>query len=240
METLWLHVRAPFACFSSLRSGTYRDTMPVMPPSAAYGLILNLAGIEMRGSLKETITPICPDLSPLKLAFGRVAGSNSEISVLLQNMHNYPIGQTGKERKAKAHGSKYWIEPTYREIIVNLDMILGVQADSELIFRIREELDGKGDCEASRRHRPCYGFPFAGDNNFVFDRIDCLEKPLPTHWFVRSDSNLELEPGAVSLTVEIDRQNTSQTKSLLFSATKNAISFLPDSEWLSMFDKEDR
>ena len=32
-----------------------------------------------------------------------------------------------------------------------------------------------------------------------------------------SDSNLELEPGAISLTVEIDRQNPSQTISLLFS-----------------------
>jgi len=58
VETLWLHVHAPFAAYSTLRSGTYRDTMPIMPPSAAYGLILNLAGIEMRGSLREPITPI--------------------------------------------------------------------------------------------------------------------------------------------------------------------------------------
>ena len=230
METLWLHVRAPFACFSSLRAGTYRDTMPVMPPSTAYGLILNLAGIEMRGNLKNSITPIRSDLPTIKLAFGRVAGTTSEISVLLQNMHSYPIGQTGKERKAKAHGNKYWIEPTYREIIVDLNMILGIQADSELISRIRQGLNGEDN-------RPCYGFPFAGDNNFLFDRIDCLDKPLPTHWFVKVNSNLELEPGAVNLTVEIDRNKPNQTKSLLFSATKNAMTFLPDSEWLSMFDK---
>ncbi|MGK7935960.1 MAG: CRISPR-associated protein Cas5 [Xenococcaceae cyanobacterium] len=230
METLWLHVRAPFASFSSLRTGTYRDTMPIMPPSAAYGLILNLAGIEMRGSLKKSITPIRSNLPTIKLAFGRVAGNNSEISVLLQNMHSYPIGQTGKERKAKTHGNKYWIEPTYREIIVNLDMMLGVQADSELIFHICQGLNG--ECA-----RAFYGFPFAGDNNFLFDRIDCLEKPLPTHWFVQVNSNLELEPGAINLTVEIDRNNPSQTKSLLFSATKNAMTFIPDGEWLSMFEK---
>ena len=233
METLWLHICAPFASFFSLRAGTYRDTMPIMPPSAAYGLILNLAGIEMRGSLKKSITPIRSDLPALKLAFGRVAGSDSEISVLLQNMHNYPIGQTGKERKAKTYGNKYWIEPTYREIIVNLDMILGVRADPELISRIRKGLNGEDN-------HPCYGFPFAGDNNFLFDRIDCLDKPLPTHWFVQVNSNLELEPGAVSLTVEIDRQNPSQTKSLLFSATKKALAFIPDREWISIFDKEDR
>ncbi len=170
------------------------------------------------------------DLPSIKLAFGRVAGTNSEISILLQNMHNYPIVRTGAERKAKAHGTKYWIEPTYREIIVNLNMILGIQADSEFISRIRQGLNGEDDL-------PRYGLPFAGDNNLLFDRIDCLEKPLPTHWFVQVNSNLELEPGAVSLTVEIDRKNPSQTKSLLFSATKNAMIFLPDSEWLSMFDK---
>ncbi len=229
METLWLHVRAPFACFSSLRTGTYRDTMPIMPPSASYGLILNLAGIEMRGSLRESITPTRSDLPHIKLAFGRVAGSNSEISVILQNMHSYPIGQTGKERKAKTHGNKYWIEPTYREIIVNLDMMLGVQADPQLISLIRQGLNGESD-------RPFYGFPFAGDNNFLFERINCLDKPLPTHWFVRSNSNLVLEPGAVSLTVEIDRQNPSQTKSLLFSATQNPATSLPESEWLSIFE----
>ena len=55
MEKLWLRVHAPFATYSTLRSGTYRDTMSIMPPSAAYGLILNLAGIEMRGSLQHSI-----------------------------------------------------------------------------------------------------------------------------------------------------------------------------------------
>ncbi len=165
----------------------------------------------------------------IKLAFGRVAGSNSEISVLLQNMHSYPIGQTGKERKAKTHGNKYWIEPTYHEIIVDLNMMLGVKAKSELISLVRQGLNGESD-------RPFYGFPFAGDNNFLFDRIDCLDQPLPTHWFVPSDSNLELEPGAVSLTVEIDHQNPSQTKSILFSATQDPSNSLPDSEWLSIFE----
>ena len=36
MEKLWLRVHAPFATYSTFRAGTYRDTMPTMPPSAAY------------------------------------------------------------------------------------------------------------------------------------------------------------------------------------------------------------
>ena len=108
-------------------------------------------------------------------------------------------------------------------------MMLGVKAEPELISQVRQGLNEESD-------RSYYGFPFAGDNNFLFDRIDCLDKPLPTHWFVRSDSSLELEPGAVSLTVEIERQNPSRTKSLLFSATQDPSTSLPDNEWLSIFE----
>ena len=229
MEKLWLHVRAPFATYSTLRAGTYRDTMPIMPPSAAYGLILNLAGIEMRGNSQQPITPIREEEAPLKLAFGRIAGTSSDISILLQHMHNYPVGSTGKEHKTKTHGSKYGIEPTYRETIVNLDMMLGIIADSTLISRVKQGLAGGDD-------RPRYGFPFAGDNSYLFDRIDCLDEPLLSHWFVSIDSILELESGAISLTVEIDRHVPSKTKSLLFSTTKDSLNSLPDRDWLSMFE----
>ncbi len=229
LEKLWLHVRAPFATYSTLRAGKYRDTMPIMPPSAAYGLILNLAGIEMRGNPNQPITPIREDLPHLKLAFGRVAGTFSEVSVLLQHMHNYPVGSTGKEHKLKTHGSKHWIEPTCRETIVNLDMMLGIIADSTLISRVKQGLAGEDD-------RPRYGFPFAGDNSYLFDRIDCLDEPLLSHWFVSIDSILELESGAISLTVEIDRHAPSKTKSLLFSATKDSLTSLPARDWLSMFE----
>jgi CRISPR-associated protein Cas5t len=229
MEKLWLHIHAPFATYSTFKAGSYRDTMPIMPPSAAYGLILNLAGIEMRGSLQHSITSIKSDLPPLKLALGRVARTSNEISVVLQHLHNYPIGNAGQEHKARTHGSKYGIEPTFRETIVDLDMMIGIIADPTLISRVKKGLTGEED-------RPRYGFPFAGDNNYLFDRIDCLEEPLPAHWFVPIESNLELEAGAVSLTVEIDRQSPSKTKSLLFSATKDLLTYLPDRDWLSMFE----
>ena len=171
MEKLWLRVHAPFATYSTFRAGTYRDTMPTMPPSAAYGLILNLAGIEMRGSLQHSVTPIKSNLPSLKLAFGKIAGNASEISVLLQHMHNYPVGDSGKEHKVKTHGSKYSIEPIHRETIVDLDMMLGIIADPTLISRVKQGLAGEDD-------RPRYGLPFAGDNNYLFDRIDCLEEPI--------------------------------------------------------------
>ena len=63
--------------------------------------------------------------------------------------------------------------------------------------------------------------------------VQPIEHPLPSHWFVSIESNLELEPGAISLTVEIDRHTPSKTKSLLFSPTKNSFTSLPDRDWLS-------
>ena len=74
--------------------------------------------------------------------------------------------------------------------------------------------------------------PFAGDNNYLFDRIDCLDEPIPSHWFVSVDSMLEQEAGAASLTVEIDRHAPSKTKNMLFSATKDSLTSLPlDAIW---------
>ena len=48
MRTLWLRVRAPFAAFRWMQAGVYRATSPIVPPSAAWGLCLNLAHIDMR------------------------------------------------------------------------------------------------------------------------------------------------------------------------------------------------
>ncbi|HWN68765.1 MAG TPA: CRISPR-associated protein Cas5, partial [Haliangium sp.] len=48
MNTLWLRLRAPFAAYRWLQAGVYRATSPIIPPSAAWGLLLNLAHIETR------------------------------------------------------------------------------------------------------------------------------------------------------------------------------------------------
>ena len=43
-----IYFQAPFAVFRTFTAGSFRPTAPFMTPSAAYGLLLNLAGIEMR------------------------------------------------------------------------------------------------------------------------------------------------------------------------------------------------
>ena len=48
--TLWLRVQAPFAAFRWLQAGVHRATSPVIPPSTAWGLLLNLAHVETRAA----------------------------------------------------------------------------------------------------------------------------------------------------------------------------------------------
>ena len=43
-----LRVKAPFAAFRYFTAGSYRPTAPFVTPSAAYGLLLNLAGFDTR------------------------------------------------------------------------------------------------------------------------------------------------------------------------------------------------
>ena len=70
--TMWLHVRAPFAAFRWFQAGVYRATHPVMPPSSAYGLFLNLAAIDMRDAVAGPTTLIRSDVPLLRMAIGVV------------------------------------------------------------------------------------------------------------------------------------------------------------------------
>lgn len=224
MDCLWLQIRAPFAAFRGFQAGVYRATSPVMPPSAALGLVLNLAGIEMRASTTGQTTLIRDDIPNLCLAIGTVAGTNSEICSLYQQLHSYPVGNSGKELALRTHGAKYWIVPVRRELLVGLDVILGIQADDGLFKRIRQGL--RGELE-----EPRYGFPFAGDNNFLFDQINIVAQPPLTHWYAQMLPDEPPRQSSCRLTVSIDRADNSKTTNFLYAPVKEASNYPPDAAW---------
>lgn len=169
------------APFRGVQAGSYRATSPVMSPSTAFGLILNLAAIEMRDSLNEPITKIKKDLPRLLISIGIV--SNPERCSLYQQLHCYLVGKPPEEMKVRTKGAKYWIAPVRREILVDYDGIIGVQSDeSNLLERVRQGL--RGELE-----KPRYGLPFAGDNNLLFDRIDVVDEPPAIRWYTRIHTN---------------------------------------------------
>lgn len=225
MECLWLRIRAPFAAFRGFQAGVYRSTAPIMPPSTAFGLVLNLAGIEMRDRSNGVTTLIRSDLPCLRLAIGTIANTQSEVCTLYQQLHSYPVGNSGKDDlKPRTKGAKYWITPARREVLVGLDMILGVQADSELLTQIQQGLSGELNNDR-------YGLPFAGDNNFLFDQIDILDEPLSTLWYVQMQPDNAPMRGSYRLTVGIDRADNSKTTSFLYAPIEEPMTEPPAEAW---------
>jgi CRISPR-associated protein Cas5t len=101
METMWVHVRAPFAAFRWFQAGVYRATHPIMPPSSAYGLLLNLAAIDMRDAVAGPITLIRSDTPLLRIAIGIV--TPAERCSLYQQLHTYPVGNAKSVHRRFIH-----------------------------------------------------------------------------------------------------------------------------------------
>ncbi len=207
----WLRVRAPFAAFRPMQAGAYRTTLPIIPHSSALGLVLNLAGIEMRDPTPATTTRIRADVPCLELAIGTLTDPRApQISSLFQQLHSYPVGASGKELKERAYGSKYWIAPARRELLVDFDAVIGVRSGpADLHERVQRGLAGT-------LGEPRYGLPFAGDNDFLFDRIELVDSPPEAHWYTPLVDGQPAQHGICRLTIGIDRADASRTTTELF------------------------
>lgn len=219
-ETVWLRARAPFAAYRWLQAGVYRGSAPTMTPTAAWGLVLNVAAIETRGALDGPVTPIRAEAPTLELAVGELAPA--ETSTLYQQLHSYPVGSSGKELAARVHGQKYWIAPVKREVLIGLDCIIGVRGPYDVLDRVR--LGATGELDAHR-----YGIPFAGDNSFFFERLELVEPGADARWYTPVTS-AGPAPGSARLTVSIDRIDSSRSVSRLFMPSAPA-ALPPDEAW---------
>lgn len=223
--TIFLRLDAPVASWRWLQAGVYRGTFPVIPPSAAWGLVLNLAGIESRGALSEVVTPIRDDAPTLDIAVGIEPGHEGQRAVLYQQLHSYPVGASGNEMRGRARGNKYWIAPARREILVGMVAIVGARGSADLIGRVTDGLAGK--LQDAR-----YGLPFAGDNQFLFSRIDPNRTSPAAHWYVPV-ADLTSARKTTRLTTNIDRGDASRTQAPLFAPTSEPIA-CPDAAWVAV------
>jgi CRISPR-associated protein Cas5t len=97
-----------------------------------------------------------------------------------------------------------------------------VRGDGAIVDRIPDGLRGALDT-------PRYGLPFAGDNQFLFDRIDVVDASTVARWYVplaAGDSPKE----STRLTTNIDRGDASRTASPLFAPTPPQT--CPDAAWV--------
>src|SRR2546421_12295017 len=124
---LCLYLEAPFGACRTFTAGWYRPTATFLTPSAAYGLALNVAGIESRlpeedpthdGSAPATLTRL--GLPPVRLALGALATEGHapfpSVQTVYQQLHNYPAGTSGSEPAQAARGNKYNTTPVRRAL----------------------------------------------------------------------------------------------------------------------------
>jgi len=246
---LALYIEAPFAVCRTFTAGWYRPTATFLTPSAAYGLLLNLGGIESRlreednahpGKVPATVTR--SGLPAVNLALGaptfQILGRNRveisdedarfpRVQSLYQQLHNYPVGSSGGQRAASTFGNKYNIAPVRRELLVGLRVVIAMDGNPELEGRVRSGLMG-----ASPAGR--YGLPFLGDNSFLPDRIVPLEELPKSHWYEKVTTEVNVvHPRTSRLTTVIDRADLSNTKSELF-APCSATDAIPPLAWTAI------
>lgn len=218
---LRLRVKAPFAAFRTFVAGYYRPTAPFLTPSAAYGLLLNVAAIESRYDDGESaMTLLKEGLPPAEVALGAV--SLPETQILYQQLHNYPVGNTGLERAGETKGNKYNIQPVRRELLSDLDAYVCLRGNGWLEDRVREGLR-LGARFTSPEGRPRYGVPFLGDNSFLLSVLREDATPVPAYWFLRAErESAGASPNLSRLTVWIDRRDLSKTISRLYCRSDHA------------------
>ncbi len=224
---LCLYLQAPFAVFRTFTAGSFRPTADFITPSAAYGLLLNTAGIEMREiEEKFAMTLIKKDLPAVRMALGALEFPCRHS--MYQQLHNYPVGSSAKERAESTKGNKYNIVPVRRAFLSNIRAYVCINESEFLEGLIKEGLRGK----ISRS----YGLPFLGDNNFLIDRFEPVEERKPAYWYekIEGDRDEGLRDNITRVTVTIDRSDMSRTKSILFAPTKEKTIDIPETAWIEV------
>lgn len=242
---LCLYLQAPFAACRTFTAGWYRPTATFLTPSAAYGLILNIAGIESRlyehdpdhdGSAPATLTR--KGLPAMRLALGAprldamhsLAESLPTVQAIFQQLHNYPVGASGMPPEL-TKGTKNNITPVRREFLCNLRSYVCIETDHNVADRIRRGIDG--EFNATR-----YGIPFLGDNHCLIDRLQIVshQERQPTWWFeaITEATGKRPLPHTTRLTVSINRADMSRTVSNLFSPRPNPEVEIPPSAWIDI------
>lgn len=187
---LFLYFKAPFGAFRFFQSIEMAMTADFVTHSAAYGLLLGLAGIPRESKKDHAGARIALGLKGERLPLrGRV----------YQQLHRVKGGlEEPGNRKAfeRSKGTKPDIRPYFREFLFGVKSYNHDSTDEVSSARYRlhgfegyiglnhpplEELVFKGVEEPATLD--CWGLPFMGDNNFFLERIEVSNQPSSCRWF---------------------------------------------------------
>jgi CRISPR-associated protein Cas5t len=253
---------APFAVFRDFTAGYFRSSFPFVPPSVLYGLLLNVAGIEMRAELGPGPTETKAGLPRFRVASAAVCARSCDHSfagltgerrmpgraVLFQQLHTVPVGNSSKERIPATKGNKHHIAPARRELLTTLRGICGVQASAELEARIIEGLSQPSQTLMGEGER--YGLPFLGDNNFFLEELALVEpRDENVDWLVLSlpssskgddddddddDDESPEDSFPFRLTIWADRTGMKGTRDAMFRKQPGSLRHPPEGAWIEV------
>jgi CRISPR-associated protein Cas5t len=145
---------------------------------------------------------------------------------MFQQLHNYPVGNSGKEHKAAAKGSKYNITPARRAFLSGIHAYIAVRGDEALEEQIIKGLNGESE--------RTYGLPFIGDNSFLPDRLETVTQPKPARWYEVVDEADEegVREDITRLTIIIDRIKMENTCTSLFAPQQTPSAEIPERAWV--------
>jgi CRISPR-associated protein Cas5t len=224
---LCLYLQAPFGVFRTFTAGSFRPTAGFIAPSAAYGLLLNICGIDMREySNDHVMTLIRNDLPKINLSIGSLTSPTQQ--TMYQQLHNYPVGKSGSKFKDHTMGNKYNITPVRRSFLSNISAYICFDGNKELEEKTFDGIKGK----IPRK----FGLPFLGDNNFLIDKLEIVENRKPAYWYdaIGRDDEEGMRDKLTRLTITIDRQDMSKTKSALFAPIKEPSVEIPEKAWVEV------
>ena len=229
---LRLRVKAPFATFRSFAAGAYRPTAPFMTPSAAYGLLLNVAGIDTRrddGTSPMTVTAM--GLPAAEIAIGAVRLPT--VQTVYQQLHNYPVGAVSPAASERSRGTKPNIQPIRREYLSDLDGYVCLQGNPDLEERVREGL--RLGVAYQPDDSPRYGLPFLGDNSFTLSVLREEAEPEGAYWYVLANREQGPNvPNPCRLTVWVDRASSAKTVVRLYGRQEMAEIEPPAGAWTAI------
>lgn len=242
-----LRYAAPFGVFRDFTAGYFRASFPFAPPSALYGLILNLLGIEMRGPLGPDPTGVRAGLPRFELASAALGAEKRRHSfcsastegalpgkgVLFQQLHALPVGATNKHRIPLTKGNKHHISPGRRQLLWGVRGLCVVRGEEALESRLREALsETVWELESGATR---YGLPFLGDNSFMLEELAEADLGLQheVEWLVSSESEDDDDMSTpFRLTLWADRAGMKTTRTAFFKTQPGLSNRVPNGAWV--------
>jgi CRISPR-associated protein Cas5/DevS len=205
---LFVHFKAPFGAFRIFQSVEMAVTADFVTHSAAYGLLLGLAGI-IRDDKKKYLGA--------RIALGVKGDTLPLRGRLYQQLHRVKGGveePTNRKAFERSKGTKPDIRPYIREFLHGLEGYIGLDCPEHLEL---EELVRRGVVQPETLNN--WGLPFLGDNNFFIERLN-VKEPSACRWFSSYKGGL-LSPGERLhyLSVWTDYESNSRSSSLPFVLT---------------------